>query len=181
MRSLLARNTEKRRCAGGRQPPDAQIVSNHDIPGLRVARRSGSATSEGQTGPATSKWSWLGTALLLAVAEAAPAVAQTTAAPRPNEPPGWTAAIREVEVEPSVSVDGQTDKDEVERRQVRNLNRQGAIMLDAARQRADAIQRNYEEALARSRIEEKLYQDALAKRRAEMEAWERARREQVPR
>ncbi|MBO9378711.1 hypothetical protein GG804_18225 [Sphingomonas histidinilytica] len=86
-----------------------------------------------------------------------------------------------MEVEPSVSVDGQTDKDEVERRQVRNLNRQGAIMLDAARQRADAIQRNYEEALARSRIEEKLYQDALAKRRAEMEAWERARREQVPR
>ncbi len=120
-------------------------------------------------------------AMLLAGNSGAHVVAQTPGMAFPKEPAGANAAIRTVEVDPSASVDGVTDEEEIERRQVRNLNRQGAAMLAAAKQGADAIEGNYEEAMARSRIEERLYRDALARHRAKMEAWQRAKDEHVPR
>ncbi|MEG8220552.1 hypothetical protein OSJ57_07950 [Sphingomonas sp. HH69] len=120
-------------------------------------------------------------AMLVAGTSGAHVAAQTPGMALPKEPAGANAAIRTVEVDPSVSVDGVTDEEEIERRQVRSLDRQGSAMLAAAKQRADAIQRNYEEAMARSRIEEKLYRDALARHSAEMEAWQRARDQHVPR
>lgn len=101
--------------------------------------------------------------MLVAGTSGADVVAQTPGMAFPKEPVGANAAIRTVEIDPSVSVDGVTDAEEIKRRQVRSLNRQGAAMLTAATERADAIQRNYKEAIARSRIEEKLHQDALAR------------------
>ncbi|MCB4858724.1 hypothetical protein K7W03_03845 [Sphingobium sp. PNB] len=71
-----------------------------------------------------------------------------------KEPAGANAAIQTVEIDSSVSVDGVTDeKEEIERRQVRILNRQGAAMLAAEKQRADAIQRNYDEAMVATYVD----------------------------
>ncbi|WCP12123.1 hypothetical protein sphantq_00520 [Sphingobium sp. AntQ-1] len=82
--------------------------------------------------------------MLVAGTSGAHLVAQTPGMAFPKEPAGANAAIQTVEIDSSVSVDGVTDeKEEIERRQVRILNRQGAAMLAAEKQRADAIQRNY--------------------------------------
>ncbi|WP_070934760.1 hypothetical protein [Edaphosphingomonas haloaromaticamans] len=59
-------------------------------------------------------------AMLVAGTSGADVVAQTPGMAFPKEPAGANAAIRTVEIDPSVSADGVTDAEKIERRQVRS-------------------------------------------------------------
>lgn len=98
----------------------------------------------------------------------------TGAAAQEEHPAPSAPSIRAVDVNPSVVTDGSFDQEEVEHRQVRNLNQSIATQLAAKRDRAAAEQQSYAEKLAKAEADQSRYDRDMERYQAEMEAWRRA-------
>jgi len=98
----------------------------------------------------------------------------TGAAAQEEQPAAPASSIRAVDIHPSVVTDGSFDQEQVEHRQVRNLNQSIATQLAAKRDRAAAEQQGYAEALAKAKADQTRYDRDMERYRAELEAWRRA-------
>lgn len=111
---------------------------------------------------------------LIVLVNASEGFAQSVAGPeqpRDVDPP---AVVRSVEIDESVFAGGVSDPDELERRQVRTLNRQIRAQLAGADARAAMAQREYDKAVANARADRQAYEAALGRYEKAIEERRRA-------
>lgn len=115
---------------------------------------------------------WLVCAAWLAAAT--PALAQDGTIRTIDPGAAAPGPVRDVEISGSVFADGVTDPEEIEHRQVRNLNGRIADQLAAGRLQAQTAEQEHQRAVAAATADRQRYDEALARHRAEMEEWQRA-------